>query len=534
MRHGGCNPDQTMILLVDDKQENLFSLRTVLQQQGFETDTAESGEEALKKVLRNDYALFILDVQMPGMDGFEVAEALTSLNKTRDIPIIFLSAVNTHKRFITKGFESGAVDYLTKPVDPDILTLKVRNFYRLYERTQALREAEKALSATVTELRTTLESLPQLAFTASRNGEIEQVNHQWFEFALTRDTFPETQPGTPSLQEVWLQGIEAGQPLECEVSIRKRDDGIYYYHLLRATPVFINGQIRKWVATLTSINEQKLVNELLERKVEFRTRELLRINHELEVTNNDLQQFTSVASHDLKEPLRKIQFFGNLLHDQASLEGKPALYLEKIIAASSRMSNLITDLLSFAQLSRSELFQLTDIRLIIDEIVQDFEVTITEKQAVIEIGSIAKLEAIPALIRQLFHNLISNALKFARKGEQPRIRIWSESTGTPDADAPPEADGAYCRIFVSDNGIGFDEAYTDKIFTLFQRLNEREAYEGTGIGLTIAKKIVDKHHGFITARSQPGEGATFIIVLPCKQSFGSSDYSLPVQTELHS
>src|SRR5690348_1711061 len=130
-----------MILLVDDKHENIFSLRTVLEQHGFATDSALSGEDALKKLLKKEYALIILDVQMPGMDGFEVAEAITGLNKTKDIPIIFLSAVNTHKKFITKGFESGGVDYITKPVDPDILILKVRNFYRLYEKTHALKEA---------------------------------------------------------------------------------------------------------------------------------------------------------------------------------------------------------------------------------------------------------------------------------------------------------------------------------------------------------------------------------------------------------
>src|ERR1700759_2204199 len=133
-----------MILIVDDRPENIFSLKSILELNSFDTDAATSGEEALKKVLKNDYALIILDVQMPVMDGFEVAEAITGLNKTRDIPIIFLSAVNTHKKFVTKGFESGGVDYLTKPVDPDILILKVRNFYRLYEKTHALKEAEKA------------------------------------------------------------------------------------------------------------------------------------------------------------------------------------------------------------------------------------------------------------------------------------------------------------------------------------------------------------------------------------------------------
>src|SRR5215211_5099030 len=179
-----------MILIVDDKPENIFSLKSILELNGFNTDTAFSGEEALKKVLKQEYALVILDVQMPGMDGYEVADAITGLNKTKDIPVIFLSAVNTHKKFITKGFESGAIDYITKPVDPDILILKVRTFSRLYEQTHALneaqkslraeievrKEAEKALNATVEELHSTLESIPQIAFTARQDGTIDFVN----------------------------------------------------------------------------------------------------------------------------------------------------------------------------------------------------------------------------------------------------------------------------------------------------------------------------------------------------------------------
>src|ERR671913_475279 len=120
-----------MILIVDDKKENIFSLKSTLELHGFSADFADSGEEVLKK----DYSLIILDVQMPGMDGFEVAEAISGFKKTQDIPIIFLSAVNTHKKFITRGFESGGVDYITKPVDPDILILKVRNFQKLFEKT---------------------------------------------------------------------------------------------------------------------------------------------------------------------------------------------------------------------------------------------------------------------------------------------------------------------------------------------------------------------------------------------------------------
>ena len=503
-----------MILIVDDRQENIYSLRTVLEQYGFRTDWALSGEEALKKVFKNDYALIILDVQMPVMDGFEVAEALTGMNKTRDIPIIFLSAVNTHKRFITKGFESGAVDYLTKPVDPDILMLKVRNFYRLYEKNHALKEAEKELTATVSELHFTLEALPQLAFTANSDGNITFVNKQWFLFAPSKETFPETLPGTPTLNEQWLQSIGSGTAVEVEVCIKRLDDGQYYYHLLRATPVYVGEEISRWVGILTSIHEQKLLNETLERKVAERTRELLEINRELELSNNELQQFTSVASHDLKEPLRKIQFFGNLVMDTGNLSEKMITYMDKIVRSSQRMSQLISDLLSFARISEDIKYQQADINDIISGILLDLELPIQEKRAVVEVALLPSLQVVPSLMRQLFQNLISNALKFSKAGEAPKIRIWAE---LPAPTGNAKAEATICRLFVADNGIGFDEKYKDKIFTLFQRLHAREAYEGTGIGLTIAKKIVEKHNGSIAVESKLGEGTTFIVTLPVRQ-----------------
>lgn len=134
-----------MILIVDDQSENIFSLKKLLEHNGFEVDTASSGEEALKKILKYIYALIILDVQMPGMDGFEVAEAISGYSKAKDIPILFLSAVNKEKRYITKGYASGGIDYITKPVDPDILILKAKTFYRLYEQTQQITKAQEKL-----------------------------------------------------------------------------------------------------------------------------------------------------------------------------------------------------------------------------------------------------------------------------------------------------------------------------------------------------------------------------------------------------
>ena len=134
-----------MILIVDDKYENLISLKRVLERNGFEVDTASSGEEALKKVLKNPYVLIILDVQMPGMDGFEVAQAISGFSKTKDTAIIFLSAASTEKKFITRGYSAGGLDYITKPVEMDILLLKVKTFYRIYEQSRKLVEMKQAL-----------------------------------------------------------------------------------------------------------------------------------------------------------------------------------------------------------------------------------------------------------------------------------------------------------------------------------------------------------------------------------------------------
>jgi signal transduction histidine kinase len=506
-----------MILIVDDKQENVFSLRTALEQHGFLTDAALSGEEALKKLLKNEYSLIILDVQMPGMDGFEVAEAVTGLNKTKDIPIIFLSAVSTHKQFVTKGFESGAVEYLTKPVDPDILILKVRNFYRLFEKTQALKAAEKALAGTVTELKGTLESLPQLAFTANREGQIEYVNKAWMEFTAAKETFPQTPEGQQPLSEKWLQSIKSGQLIEAEVMIRKMSDGQFYHHLLRAAPVMVNGYITKWVGSLTSIHEQKMLNELLEQKVAERTTELMEKNRQLAITNDDLQQFTSVTSHDLKEPLRKIQFYGNMLRDKSVLDTPLSGYLDKMIHAARRMTNLINDLLSFSSLAQQNHYRITDLNALVKDILSDLELNIEEKKARIDVASLPPLEVIPGLMRQLLQNIISNALKFTRPEVPPQILIRAQLLSEPELESPVSNDGPYCCISIADNGIGFNEKYGNKIFTIFQRLNAATDYEGTGIGLAIAKKITDRHHGKITARSQPGQGATFYIILPIKQ-----------------
>lgn len=491
-----------------------------------------SGEEALKKILKSTYSLVILDVQMPGMDGFEVAEAISGHSKARDIPIIFLSAVNTEKKFITKGYTSGGIDYVTKPFDPDLLLLKVKSFYRLSEQSRELnethralklenefrKEAENKLSQNVEELRSILESIPQIAFTTNNAGDIEYVNERWFQYTKSKDSFPESDPNGLSVSFCIQKAIKSGDQQHFEVSLRPLSNGHYQYHLLNMTPVKSEHTVSKWVGIFTDIHEQRTANQILEQRVLQRTWELQKTNLELETSNHDLQQYASIASHDLKEPLRKIQVFSRIVRDKHLVENDDALsYLNRIILSSERMASLINDLLSYSSLSDAGKFSSVDLNKITAEILSDLELLIKEKNAVIEFTGLPQMDVMPGLIRQVFQNIISNALKFSRKDIPPVVHVTGELVDSKSFDAAASANGKYCRIMIADNGIGFDEVYLDKIFTIFQRLNSKEDYEGTGIGLAIVKKIIDKHNGIITAKSKENAGATFIMVLPVKQ-----------------
>jgi len=333
-----------MILIVDDKPENIFSLKTILELHSFPTDTALSGEEALKKILRQSYALIILDVQMPGMDGFEVAEAISGYSKARDIPIIFLSAANTDKKFITKGYSSGGMDYITKPIDPDILLLKVKTFYRLYEQNRELNRIQASLRSEIEfrkkvegelqeragELHSILESIPQIAFTTRADGQIEFVNEQWLKYAPSKQEFPLTHPDDADLPRVWAKTVASGEPLELEVRVRRVDSEEYRFHLLRAIPIREGDVISKWVGTFTDIEDQK---QAVKRKDEF----------------------ISIASHELKTPLTTIKAYVQLL-DRSIEEGDPTkTYVERALVQVRKLDNLIVDLLDLSKIESGKL-----------------------------------------------------------------------------------------------------------------------------------------------------------------------------------
>ncbi|MES2328856.1 MAG: CheR family methyltransferase [Bacteroidota bacterium] len=268
------------------------------------------------------------------------------------------------------------------------------------------------------------------------------------------------------------------------------------------------------VTTFTNTTQAKESYQKLQKA----SNELNQINMQLEQSNFDLLQFASVASHDLKEPLRKIQTFGNLLHENIKdkIEGKDSNYLEKIIRSANRMQVLIQDILTLSKLSNSDIpYSAVNTEEIIANIIDDLDVPIKEKNVQVKTENLPVIQAIPGQIHQLFQNLVSNAIKFNRS-DTPVINVRSNDVGKEEAEEFGINPNEYVRIEVSDNGIGFDEQYKEKIFGIFQRLTGNE-YDGTGIGLAICKKIVDNHDGFIKAESEPGKGSSFIIFLPNPQ-----------------
>jgi signal transduction histidine kinase len=405
------------ILVVDDREDNLFAIETILEKQNYAVVKANSGRAALKILLQqHDFSLILMDVQMPDLNGFETATIIYERDKLKDIPIIFITAQNYNEEFIFKGYRMGGVDYIYKPFNPDLLRAKVDVFVDLYRKNQQL------------------------------------LSHQ-------------------------NELISANLSLQNEIQERKA-------------------------------SEEKIrsLNELL-----------VRNNTHLKKVNEDLDRFAYVASHDLQEPLRKIMVFGDRILSRQNIDEETGIYFQKIIESSRRMQSLIDDLLSFSKQSVNHAdFKEVDLNELFREIIVEFEIEVEKTEAVFQIGELPVICAVPALIRQVFYNLVSNALKFRKPSISPFIKISAEKIEMGDIrfPAPTSVDSSYHKISVSDNGIGFDLKYADDIFIVFKRLNSYHEFKGSGVGLAICKKIIENHNGFIIAESKVGDGSTFTIALP--------------------
>jgi light-regulated signal transduction histidine kinase (bacteriophytochrome) len=253
--------------------------------------------------------------------------------------------------------------------------------------------------------------------------------------------------------------------------------------------------------------------------------ELKAFTAQLERSNRELQDFAYVASHDLQEPLRKIRAFGDRLKTSCgeALSARGQDYLERMQQAAARMQTLINDLLTFSRVTtKAQPFRPVNLAQVAREVVSDLEVRIEQTGGRVEVATLPIIDADPLQMRQLLQNLLGNALKFHRPEVPPVVKLSSELLPTQEAGSAGRAAPPMCQLHVADNGIGFDEQYLDRIFTPFQRLHGRGEYEGTGIGLAVCRKIVERHGGSITARSAPGQGAIFLVMLPIAQPKGDS------------
>jgi signal transduction histidine kinase len=486
-----------MILIVDDKPENIFSLKTILELHSFPTDTALSGEEALKKILRQSYALIILDVQMPGMDGFEVAEAISGYSKARDIPIIFLSAANTDKKFITKGYTSGGMDYITKPIDPDILLLKVKTFYRLYEQNSELnriqaslrseiefrKKVEDELQERARELHSILESIPQIAFTTGADGKMEFVNEQWLLYSPSKNEFPHTHPDDTDLAGQWEKTVASGKALELEVRVRRLDRDEYRFHLLRAIPVREGDSISKWVGTFTDIEDQK---QAVKKKDEF----------------------ISIASHELKTPLTTIKAYVQLLDRAIGEEDPTKLYVDRALVQIRKLDNLIIDLLDLSKIESGKLKfnkKLFHFESVLSNAVEMIRQTYPEYKVVRTGDADIQLYGDEIRIEQVIINYLTNAVKYSPDNKEIHI----ETTIHP---------ASRLLVRVRDFGIGIRAEHQSNIFSKFYRVEESaNRFQGLGIGLYICAEIIRRHEGEYGVESEPGHGSVFYFSVPVHQ-----------------
>ena len=307
-------------------------------------------------------------------------------------------------------------------------------------------------------------------------------------------------------EEHHRQIMQTGQPIELDEEYSLADGRKLFMHVMKFPVLDSDGKIIGSQGVLFDVTERRQAEEALHRSEE----KLRQFAAQLEHSNRELQDFAYVASHDLQEPLRKIVVFGDRLKEKCgdTLGADPRDYLERMQKAAARMQTLINDLLTFSRVTtKASLFKPVDLGEVAHAVINDLESLIEKVQGRVEIDKLPVIDAEGLQMRQLLQNLIGNALKFRRPEVPPVVTVAAEKITAPDGQE-------LCRLTVSDNGIGFDEKYLDRIFTVFQRLHTRGEYEGTGMGLAIVRKIALFHGGDITARSKPGHGAAFIVTLP--------------------
>lgn len=388
------------------------------------------------------------------------------------------------------------------------------------------KNSQQILMKSEEKFRLLADSMPQQIWTSDAMGNLNYFNRAVYTFSglseeqIAKEGWLQIVHADDRQLNInrWMEAIKTGNDFLLEHRFR-RFDGEYRWQLSRAiAQKDEEGNIQMWVGTSTDIHDQKNFTNQLEKEVYERTEQLELKNKDLINMNIELQSFAYISSHDLQEPLRKIQTFASRLADldDQNISAKAKTYLNRIEISAKRMQTLIQDLLAYSRTNSADrVFVKTNLDEIAEEIQSDFSERIEETNAIIDFDSLGEATVIPFQFRQLLHNLIGNSLKFSKKGEPPYIKVKANRIKGKEIKIPvtyPEK--MYYQLTISDNGIGFDDAYKERIFEVFQRLNTESEFSGTGIGLAIVKKIVENHKGVITAHSEKGKGATFEIYLP--------------------
>lgn len=367
-------------------------------------------------------------------------------------------------------------------------------------------------------------AMPQLVWIAEADGTVVYYNDRVNEYSGAQKNEQNIWEWSPLLhpddlaitEQAWTTSLRTGKVYEVEHRAQMAD-GSFRWHLSRGFPQFnAEGRIERWFGTATDIHNQVLFKEELNRKVEERTAALSQLNEQLRSYNKELEDFAFITSHDLQEPLRKIKLFCSLLMQRASnqLNESENKYLNKIFETAGSMKTILNSLLQYSEFNERDTPVSVNLEEIVRVVLDKHETIIGNKNAVIQVTALPTIKAVPHQMHELFYNLINNALKFSREGVQPIIHI---DTYTPQEEDLPKgfkSDWAYVAISIKDNGLGFDSGSAEKIFTIFQRLHDRNKYEGTGMGLVLCKKIVHRHGGKIWAESRVNEGTRFTIILP--------------------